>query len=185
MITTDTLIELLMDLEGVSLDRYKDIAGYDTIGAGHLIIKPKDKALEEITGKPTAEIDVISPEQVHELLAHDLSKFEVGVTKALKVKVTNHEFDALVSLAFNIGLGAFRKSTLLRYLNQGNRTAAADQFLRWNKAGGRFVDGLYKRRVIERGVFLLKPDIPKSMRPDHVNLCIDMITDYMISLNKE
>ena len=72
----------------------------------------------------------------------------------VKVDLTQNEFDALVSLIYNIGAGNFQKSTLLKVLNQEKYDAAANQFLRWNKAGGNVLAGLTKRREHERELFL-------------------------------
>ena len=79
--------------------------------------------------------------------------FERGIFDAVKVPLAQHQFDALVVLAYNIGLGAFRTSTLLRLLNKGELSAAASQFDRWNKAGGKTLAGLTRRRAAERKLF--------------------------------
>ncbi|KQD16250.1 lysozyme [Acinetobacter baumannii] len=70
--------------------------------------------------------------------------------------LTQNQFDALVSLAYNIGSGAFKGSTLLKLLNKGDYKGAADQFLVWNKAGGKVMKGLVRRREAERALFLKK-----------------------------
>ncbi len=72
----------------------------------------------------------------------------------MTVPVTQQQFDAMVSLAFNVGAHAFSKSTLVRKLNAGDVRGAADEFLRWNKAGGQVLDGLVRRRRAERDLFL-------------------------------
>ena len=73
----------------------------------------------------------------------------------VKVPINDNELDALTSLVYNIGIGAFKKSTLLSLLNQGaDRHLVADQFLRWNKAGGKVLPGLVKRRLAEHNLFL-------------------------------
>ena len=121
---------------------YKDIAGFSTIGIGHLIQEG-----ERI--KTT-----LSDKEVYDLFAKDISRFETGINSAVKVKLNQNQFDALVSFSFNIGMGAFIDSTLLRLLNQGDYTGAAEQFLRWDKAGGKTVVGLSFRRKAERKLFL-------------------------------
>ncbi len=75
------------------------------------------------------------------------------MAEAVKVPLAQHEFDALVAFAYNVGLGAFRKSTLLRLLNKGDKASAAKQFDRWNKAGGKMLAGLTRRRAAERAMF--------------------------------
>ena len=88
------------------------------------------------------------------LLEKDLSDYCRRVESLIKVKITDNQFAALVSLAYNIGVSAFGGSTLLSYLNKGNYSAAADQFARWNKGGGKVLAGLTRRREAERKLFL-------------------------------
>ena len=83
-----------------------------------------------------------------------LREYEAGITDALRVDVTQSQFDALVSWAYNVGLGAAKQSTLMRLLNAGDVPGAADQFLRWNRAGGVVLRGLTRRREAERDLFL-------------------------------
>jgi len=87
-------------------------------------------------------------------LRTDVETSEHYVNNLVKVPLTQSQFDALVSLVFNIGGGAFRKSTLLLRLNDGEDLQAADEFLKWNRAGGKVMAGLVKRRESEREQFL-------------------------------
>ncbi len=137
--------------EGNVLTAYRDSVGILTIGVGHTSAAgaPKVTAGMKITA---AESD--------EILSRDLAQFEAAVSNAVKVPINQNEFDALVSLAFNIGGGAFAKSTLVRKLNAGDRAGAADQFLVWNKAGGKVLKGLVTRRKAERKQFLSRPAAP-------------------------
>lgn len=104
------------------------------------------------------------------LLRRELVGFEDAVERLVKVKMTQPMFDALVLLAYNIGIGAFEKSTLLKLLNQGKLDQAAAQFQRWNKGGGRVLPGLVKRRRAEAALFLepegeilvAKPDVEEE-----------------------
>jgi lysozyme len=96
----------------------------------------------------------ITEQEAEDLLKEDVSKFEECVNQAVEVDLTQDEFDALVSFSFNVGCGAFMGSTLLRLLNAGNKQAAAQQLLRWDKAGGKVLAGLARRRAAERQVFL-------------------------------
>lgn len=123
------------------MQAYQDSVGIWTIGYGH-------------TGPDVFEGVTISQEQADRLLAVDLERFARTVEFAVTVPVGQHEFDALVSLTFNIGGGAFRKSTLLKKLNAGDRAGAAAQFARWNKAGGKTLAGLTRRRAAEAKLFL-------------------------------
>lgn len=87
------------------------------------------------------------------VFAQDLQRFESGVIGALKVGVNQGQFDALVSFAYNVGLGNLRSSTLLKMLNAGNAAGAALQFGRWNKAQGKEMLGLSRRRKSEKALF--------------------------------
>lgn len=131
--------------EGNKLTAYKDSVGIWTIGVGHTAAAgaPAPAAGMTITA---AESDAI--------LLRDLRQFEEAVSRAVTVSLTPFEFDALVSLAFNIGGGAFAKSTLVKKLNDGDRAGAANAFLSWNKAGGKVLKGLTTRRQAERLQFL-------------------------------
>ena len=100
--------------------------------------------------------DKCTQEQALEYLQHDLKSFEKTVNDSVKVPLSQNQFDALVSLAYNIGSAAFKNSTLLKKLNAKDFTGAADQFLRWNKGGGKVLKGLVRRRDAERALFLKK-----------------------------
>lgn len=134
-------LELIKSFEGCVLKVYLDAIGLPTIGYGHLI-------------KPGESFTKITQKEAEDLLKSDAQIFVDGVNKLLEVNVTQNQFDALVSIAFNIGLGNLKSSTLLRLINAGDYKGAADQFPRWNKAGGKVLSGLTKRRNAERALFL-------------------------------
>jgi lysozyme len=92
--------------------------------------------------------------QADEALRRELEKVGARIDVVVIVPLEPHEMAALASLVYNIGIGNFRQSTLLRLLNNGDRKGAAEQFLRWNKAAGRVMRGLTKRRAAERALFL-------------------------------
>ncbi|KAF1698345.1 lysozyme [Pseudoxanthomonas jiangsuensis] len=96
--------------------------------------------------------------QADDRLALDVERFMAGVRASLTREPADNELGAMTSLAYNIGLGAFRNSTLLRLFNAGDRPGAAKQFDRWNRAGGRVMKGLVRRRADERAVFELPPE---------------------------
>lgn len=121
---------------------YRDPAGFWTIGWGHLI-KPGEQFDEPLT-----------EEQADDLLRADVADAVRGVERFVRVPLTDNQFGALVSFTFNVGAGNLQKSTLLRLLNRGAYHAAADQFVRWNRAGGKVYRGLTLRREMERGLFL-------------------------------
>lgn len=134
--------------EGNILKAYPDPAtGGEpwTIGVGHTSAAGPPKVVKGMT---------ITAADSDEILARDLKEVEKAVNEAVKVRLSQNEFDALVSLAFNIGNGAFAKSTLVKKLNAGDKAEAADQFLVWNKAAGKVMKGLITRREAERAQFL-------------------------------
>ena len=139
--------------EGVKLTAYTDSAGVLTIGVGHTSAAGAPKVTKGMK---------ITAAQADEILSRDLAAVEAAVNGAVKVPLNQNEFDALVSLVFNIGSGAFKGSTLLRKLNGGDRAGAANQFLVWDKATvkGKKValPGLTVRREAERRQFL-RPDV--------------------------
>jgi lysozyme len=135
----------ITDREGNRLTAYQDGGGVWTIGVGHT----------SAAGDPVVTKGLkITAAQSDEILSRDLKDVEKAVLKGLKVPVTQNQFDALVSLAFNIGNTAFTKTTLLKKLNAGDRAGAADQFLVWSKDNGKVVQGLVNRRKSERLQFL-------------------------------
>ena len=137
-------IEFIRQLEGEKLTAYPDIVGIWTIGVGHTGF---------VDGKPVARGMAITKEKSKELLTADLKRFESAVNDAVKVTLTQNQFDALVSLAFNIGEGALARSTLVNKLNAGDKKGAAEQFLVWKNAGGRVSQGLLNRRQKEKAMF--------------------------------
>jgi lysozyme len=124
-------------------DRLK---GTLTIGHGH-------------TGPDVSIGQRITGVEAEALLRADLAEAEQGVARLVKLPQGDNAFAALVSLAFNIGLDNFRRSTLLRKLNGGDRLGASAEFARWNKAGGKVLAGLTRRRAAEAALFLA-PDAP-------------------------
>lgn len=132
-------LDLIKQFEGLKLNAYVCPAGVLTIGYGTTAgVKPGQ---------------AITAARAEELLRADVAKFERGVADAVTVPLAQHQFDALVSLAYNIGLGAFRTSTLLRLLNKGEVASAAKQFDRWNRGGQKVLPGLTRRRAAERKLF--------------------------------
>ena len=135
-------LDLIKFYEGLRLEKYRDAVGKWTIGYGHLILEN-----ESFPGPLTLA-------QAEDLLRADLAMTERGIHRQVTVDLNQNQFDALVAFAFNVGLGNLQSSTLLRLLNQGQYAAAADQLPRWNKAGGKELLGLTRRRDAERKLFL-------------------------------
>ena len=135
-------IDLIKAFEGKRNKAYRCSAGVLTVGYGH-------------TGADVKQYTTWTDEQCEEALKRDLTRFEEGVTLALgNVPVTQNEFDAFVSLSFNIGISAFGRSTVLRRHKEGDKKGAADAFLMWNKVKGAEVAGLTRRRKAERALYL-------------------------------
>lgn len=132
-------LELIKSFEGCKLKAYICPAGVLTIGFGS-------------TGSHVKPGMVITMDQAEELLRSDLRRFEDYVA-AKCAPATDNQFSALVSFAFNVGEGALDKSTLRRMHLEGNYEAAAGQFARWNKAGGKVLPGLTRRREAEAALY--------------------------------
>jgi lysozyme len=156
--------ELIGGFEGFRGRLYDDPVGLATIGYGHLVAHKRVAQLTSAERKPWAK--GLTRKQGLALLRKDAKRFEDAVNRAVLVNLSQPQFDALVSFAFNIGTDAFRKSTLVKLLNAGHRTKAADQLLRWNRAGGRELAGLTARRRRERKLFLtgMYTDAPQKQK---------------------
>lgn len=139
MAITQSTIDYIMEEEGFRTKAYRDSKGLLTIGVGHLI-KPDE---------PHLKTAVLTHEEVMELLRSDLKWCSEAVERSVRVPLTQTQFDALYSLCFNIGETNFKKSTVVRRLNDGDYQGAADAILMWNKP-----PELQKRRRRERDLFL-------------------------------
>lgn len=148
MKVSDRGVAFIAAHEGVVLRAYPDPGSGGepwTIGVGHT----------SRAGPPDVKPGMkIARTQAFDILARDLATFERAVEGAVTVALKQREFDALVSFAFNVGAGNLRSSTLLRKLNAGDRTGAAAEFARWNRASGRVMAGLTRRRAEEAELFL-------------------------------
>lgn len=139
MKTSAAGIDLIKRFEGCRLAAYLCPGGIATIGYGHTA---------------TAKLkQTITQQKAEELLRVDLVEREKTVAELVKVPIQQHQFDALVSLTYNIGIGNFKLSTLLKKLNAGNVAGASGQFLVWNRARGEVLPGLDRRRKAEREMF--------------------------------
>ena len=141
MKTSQSGIDLIKKFEGFRSKPYLDIVGVKTIGYGHACFNGE------------VPPDCISLSQADELLKSDLAKFESGVNALVKIPLIQNQFDALVSFAFNLGLGNLKSSTLLKKLNAKDISGAADEFHKWDLAGGKHVKGLLIRRMAEKELF--------------------------------
>ncbi|GGY38944.1 lysozyme [Parvularcula lutaonensis] len=138
-------LELIKQFEGLELEAYQDIVGVWTIGYGHTSMAGPPEVV------PGMEI---TEQEAEEILRRDLRQYEEAVERAVKVDITQNMFDALVSITYNIGINAMRNSTFIKRLNNKDYEGAAEAMLWWNKAGGKVVNGLKRRRAAEAALFL-------------------------------
>lgn len=138
---SQTALDFIARVEGYSASVYKDVAGYLTIGFGHKL-------------KPGEEFTNITREQAKALLAQDMQDAVDVVNRYVTVPLTENQYAALVSFAFNVGGRQFSESTMLKKLNMGDYAGAANELDRWVYAGGEKVGGLIARREAEKTLFL-------------------------------
>jgi lysozyme len=151
-------IRMIKHHEGVRMRPYRCPALLWTVGVGH-VIDPSHAAVkyEERRTLPIPDgwDRILTMGEVDAILAQDLGRFERGVAR-LCPAVVGHQgrFDALVSFAFNVGLGNLQRSSLRMKTNRGEFEEAADEFMKWTKAGGRVLPGLVKLRQDERALYI-------------------------------
>jgi lysozyme len=138
MKTSQQGLDLIKRYEGIKRKPYRCPAGLWTVGVGHLIGDGLSLPDSWNRTLEAAEIDAI--------LAKDVARFERGVTRYISAKLTQGEFDALVSFSFNLGLGTLQRSKLRQKLNRGDKEGAIESLLKYNKAGGKELRGLTLRR---------------------------------------
>jgi len=139
-------IALIKHHEGVRNRPYRCPANLYTVGVGHLI--GDGKSLPESWNRTFTEAEIDG------LLKSDLRRFELGVHKMLpNVPLRQHEFDAIISFCFNLGLGCFQRSTLRQALLRGDKKAAMESLVKYCRAGGKILRGLQIRRLDERALF--------------------------------
>lgn len=148
---------LLQKFEGCKLKAYKCPAGILTIGYGHTSAAGNPQVTEGMT---------ITQAEADTILAKDLYTFEQGVSKCVTVSLNQNQFDTLVDFAYNAGLGALQKSTLLKKVNAGDFDAVPAELMKWTKGGGKELPGLVRRRQAEIAVWS-KVDDHGVDEPDH------------------
>ena len=139
MKTSQKGINLIKQHEGCKLNAYRDSVGVLTIGYGH--------TLGVYAGMR------ITLQEAEDLLKSDLIIYETCINKNVKVDLTQNEFDSLVSWTYNLGCGSLKKSTMLKYLNEGKKQFVTSEMIKWNKANGRILKGLILRREAEATLF--------------------------------
>ena len=153
-------LNLIKSFEGLRLKPYPDSRGIATIGIG-TILYPNGKAV-------TMQDPPITEQQAMEYLQYEVDQKTTGVANLVKVPINQNEADALICFAYNVGLGALQKSSLLRFLNNNDKIAASNEFGRWNKAGGQEIPGLTRRRQAEKDLFLKPVEATDSISTDYL-----------------
>jgi lysozyme len=142
---TNEGLALIKRFEGLRLDAYRDAVGIWTIGYGHT----------SVAGAPQVQAGLrISEADAHEILARDVEGFARGVRDLLVVELSEQQFSALVSFVYNVGLGGFKRSSVLIAVNNRDFNAVPRRLNLWTKAGGRVLPGLVRRRAAEGALFL-------------------------------
>jgi lysozyme len=164
MKVTEEGLALIRQSEGLRLASYRDAVGVWTIGYGHT----------SAAGEPLVSPgQKITKEEADAILRRDVEKFSVGVRTMLKRRLADQQFSALVSFAYNVGLGAFRKSSVLQAVNAGDDAGVPQRLSLWVKAGGRTLPGLVKRRAAEASLYMSEAGLaeaaatPASGKPAH------------------
>jgi lysozyme len=154
----DPGITLIKSFEGLSLKAYKCPAGVWTIGYGTTIYPD---------GLKVRQCDECTEEQATDYLKSDVEKFENSVSELVNVELNENQFSALVSFTYNLGAGNLKTSTLRRRLNAEDYDVG-NEFIKWNKAGGKVMAGLTRRRQAERELFEkeINPDDAKEAIPE-------------------
>lgn len=156
MNTSQKGIDLIKQYEGFKSSAYRDVVGVWTIGYGFTAgVKEGDK---------------ITRAQAESRLQAELTKYEDAVEKACTAPLNQHQFDALVSFAWNVGVSGMAKSSVVKAHNRGDNNAAARAFGLWNKAGGKVWPGLTRRRAAEAALYLepvdAQDDMPQAVEPE-------------------
>jgi lysozyme len=150
-------IKMIKHHEGVRTKPYRCPALLWTVGVGH-VIDPAHIGVKFDERKnlpiPSGWDRTLSMQEVDEILAADLSRFERGVLRMCPSGLNQSRFDALVSFAFNVGLGNLQRSSIRMKHNRADFDGAAEAFMAWTKAGGRVLPGLVKRRQDEKDLYL-------------------------------
>jgi lysozyme len=142
---SDEGLALIKRFEGLRLVAYRDAVGVWTIGYGHT----------SMAGEPIVKPDLrISSDEADSILARDVDAFARGVRNLVTVNISDAQFSALVSFAYNVGLGAFKRSSVLAAVNAQQFDAVPRRLNLWSKAGGRILPGLVKRRAAEAALFI-------------------------------
>lgn len=143
-------LDFLKQCEGLRLEVYLDAAGLPTIGYGHLLTKPElTSGKIFIVGEPVRYNEGLTEKQASDLFRQEVREYEDCVTLEVLQSLEQHQFDALVSFAYNVGCSAFENSTLLKRVNEARLSEVPAQLRRWVHCGAKVVQGLVNRREKE------------------------------------
>jgi len=148
MKASEKCLKMLAHHEGIKTKPYRCPAGLWTVGVGHLIGDGKSL--------PDSWNRTFTLKEVYAILAKDVERFERGVSRLITYPLSQNEYDAIISFAFNLGLGCLQRSTLRSALNRGDKVAAMQSLRKYNKAGGKVLKGLDNRRKDEEALFWSK-----------------------------
>lgn len=140
-------LRLIGEFEGLRLRPYNDVGGNATIGYGHLLHRGS------VTAADRKHYRGFTTSAALGLLRHDVGETERAINRYVTVPINQNRFDALASFVYNVGVGAFRNSNLLRKLNHSDYLHIDDELMKWTKAGGAPVLGLIRRRLAEAALF--------------------------------
>jgi lysozyme len=157
---TDDGLNLIKTFEGFRANAYRDPVGIWTIGYGHTSMAGPPEVKEGMS---------VTRQEAAIILARDVAAFSDGVRRLLKRQVNDRQFSALVSFAYNVGLENFRKSSVLKAVNDGNDAAVARRLQLWVKAGGRVLPGLVRRRAAEAAMFAGDDGVEQLSPPREVH----------------
>ena len=150
-------IKVICHHEGIRFKPYRCPAQLWTIGVGHVLYPDQAKIpMDQRGAYPLRPEDnrTFSKNEVDGILRSDLQRFERGVEQLISVKLTQGQFDACVSFAFNVGLGTLQRSTFRQKVLRGEKDAAIASLLQYCKAGGKVLRGLENRRKDEAALFI-------------------------------
>jgi lysozyme len=161
-------LALIRKFEGFRARAYRDAVGVWTIGYGHTAMAgaPQVKAGLSVTREKAAQI-----------LVRDVVQFSEGVASAVKVELNDNQFSALVSFAYNVGLGNFRKSSVLKAVNAEDHDTVPRRLALWNRAGGRVLPGLVTRRAAEGALYATAVDTPDGGLIDVLKPVVESTVD--------
>ena len=145
-VINDKGLDLIKSFEGFSSDPYKCVAGIWTIGFGSIYGKDNKRV--------TPDHPSVTESKATELMKRDLGAIEYKVSRLVKVPISSNQFSAICSFVYNVGSGAFQRSTARMKLNREDYQGCADEFLKWKYANKKVIPGLLRRRYAERDLFL-------------------------------